>query len=60
MVESNDPARAWEATTWEGAQRQTLESALAATVEQRLEWLEEALEIAYRSGALQPVREQAG
>jgi hypothetical protein len=37
-----------------GARRQLLESTLAATPAQRLAWLEEVLEIAYRAGALGP------
>lgn len=41
----------WDAT-WEGARRQLHESILAATPLQRLEWLEEALELAYLAGAL--------
>ena len=41
----------WDAT-WEGARRQLLESTLAATPAQRLDWLEEMLELALRSGAL--------
>ena len=44
---SSDP---WDAT-WEGARRQLLESTLAATPAQRLAWLEEMLEFAYRAGA---------
>jgi hypothetical protein len=47
----------WDAT-WEGARRQALESALAATPAQRLAWLEEMLELAYRTGAL--ARKQSG
>ena len=41
----------WDAT-WEGARKQLRESTLAATPAQRLEWLEEVLELAYRAGAL--------
>jgi hypothetical protein len=41
----------WDAT-WKGTRRQLLESTFAATPAQRLAWLEEALELAYRSGAL--------
>jgi hypothetical protein len=40
------------AATWEDARRQHLESTLAATPAQRLAWLEEVLEIAYRAGGL--------
>ena len=45
----------WEEATWEGARRALLESTLAATPAQRLAWLEEMLEIAYRSGALRSI-----
>jgi hypothetical protein len=41
----------WDAT-WEGARRQLLRSTLSATPAQRLAWLEEMLELAYRVGAL--------
>jgi len=41
----------WDAT-WEGARRQLLEATLAASPAQRLAWLEEMLELAYRAGAL--------
>ncbi|MEM7587075.1 MAG: hypothetical protein AAF560_27045 [Acidobacteriota bacterium] len=44
-------AQDWDAT-WEGNERSQLEASLAATPSQRLEWLEEALELAYASGAL--------
>jgi len=44
----------WEYATWEGARKLALERALAATPAQRLAWLEEMLEIAYRAGALGP------
>lgn len=50
MAEQGSASR-WEAT-WEDARRQLLESTLAATPAQRLEWLEEMLELAWRSGAL--------
>ncbi len=49
--EADESADCWDAT-WEGARRQLLESTLAATPAQRLAWLEEVLEIAYRAGAL--------
>jgi hypothetical protein len=48
-----DPADAWDAT-WEGARKQLLESTLAATPSERLAWLEEMLELAWRAGALGP------
>jgi hypothetical protein len=49
----------WDAT-WEGARKQLLKSTLAATPAQRLAWLEEVLELAYRAGALEakPPRDQ--
>ena len=50
-AERPEAADRWDAT-WEGARRQLLESTLAATPAQRLAWLEEVLEIAYRAGAL--------
>jgi len=51
MAERAESADHWDAT-WEGARRQLAESALAATPAQRLAWLEEMLELAYRAGAL--------
>jgi hypothetical protein len=54
MVETDDSRDPWDGATWEGARRQLLRSTLAATPAQRLAWLEEALELAYRSGALKP------
>jgi len=49
----------WDAT-WEAARRQRLDSTLAATPLERLEWLEEMLEIAHRAGALGPAAGEAG
>lgn len=59
MVEGGESADRWDAT-WEGARRQLLESTLAATPAQRLAWLEEMLEFAYRAGALEarPARDK--
>ena len=51
MTEHPESLGDWDAT-WAGARRQLLESTYAATPAQRLAWLEEALELAYRSGAL--------
>jgi hypothetical protein len=51
MSERAGSADRWDAT-WAGARKQLLESTLAATPEQRLAWLEEILELAYRAGAL--------
>jgi hypothetical protein len=53
MSRRTKPAQPWNAT-WEGAREQLLQSTLAATPEQRLAWLEEALELAWRAGALGP------
>jgi len=51
MTEHSESLGHWDAT-WKGARRQLRESTSAATPAQRLAWLEEALELAYRSGAL--------
>jgi len=51
MTERAGTGDGWNAT-WEGARKQLLESTLAATPAQRLAWLEEVLELAYRTGAL--------
>ena len=48
-------AAAWERTTWEGNARWRAERVLAATPYERLRWLESALELAHRAGAL-PLR----
>lgn len=47
MTESED----WSAT-WEAERARRLRGTLSATPAERLEWLEEALEIAHRAGAL--------
>jgi hypothetical protein len=49
----------WDAT-WEGTRRRTLEATLAASPAQRLEWLEEMLELTYRAGALGPKQPARG
>lgn len=41
----------WDGS-WEGSQLNQLARTLAATPAQRLAWLEEAIELAWRSGAL--------
>jgi|GEM_PF-4134149 len=41
----------WSAD-WESQEEATLRASLVATPAQRLEWLEEAIEIAWASGAL--------
>ncbi len=43
---------AWKTVTWDGNRDALLDSTLAATPAQRLAWLEDAIEIAYRAGAL--------
>lgn len=51
----HEPSRPLEiewSAGWESQERATLQASLAATPAQRLEWLEEALEIALASGAL--------
>ena len=53
MTERAESSDRWDAT-WEGARKQLLESALAATPAQRLAWLEEVLDLAHRAGALGP------
>lgn len=47
------PRDLWESSTWEGNARWQLARTLAATPLQRLEWLEEALELAWAAGALE-------
>jgi len=42
---------AWKTVTWDGNRDALLDSTLAATPAQRLAWLEDAIEIAYRAGA---------
>jgi hypothetical protein len=41
---------------WDAAQQDLLAATLSATPAQRLAWLEEALRLAYASGALKPRR----
>ena len=53
---AEEPESEWNAT-WAGTERAQLEAALAATPEQRLAWLEEAMRLAHACGALVP---QAG
>ncbi len=55
MVDRPDCMESWDAS-WEGTQRQHLEATITATPEQRLAWLEEALQLAYLSGALDEPR----
>jgi hypothetical protein len=51
MTDPAETSDSWDAT-WEGTRKQLLKSSLAATPAQRLAWLEEVLELAYRAGAL--------
>ena len=51
MSSHDESSDGWDAT-WEGAREQLQESILRATPAQRLAWLEEALELAHRAGAL--------
>lgn len=44
--------------TWQAHGRAQLREIAALTPEQRLEWLEEAIELAYRSGALALARDR--
>jgi hypothetical protein len=53
----NDEPRAWG--TYEDAEALRRWSFQRRTPEQRLAWLEEALEIAYQSGALKPRRPES-
>jgi hypothetical protein len=50
MAENRHEAAAWDAS-WEGTRRAHLKSLLNTTPAQRLEWLEEVLELAHRAGA---------
>ena len=45
-----------QSTDWNAADQNLLSATLAATPAQRLAWLEEALCVAYASGALKPRR----
>ena len=55
MAERGELSGEWDAT-WDGAKRQLLASTLKATPAQRLAWLEEVLELAYRAGVLDTSR----
>jgi hypothetical protein len=56
IAPAEDP---WASSTWEGHARWQLARTLAATPLQRLEWLEEALELAWAAGAMER-RDPAG
>lgn len=45
-------ADAWSDATWDGARRVQIAQACAATPAERLAWLEQAIELAHRTGAL--------
>lgn len=49
----------WRAATHAGNEEDRLRRVAAATPAQRLAWLEQALALAYRSGALTPARREA-
>ncbi len=51
-------SKAWEVSTWAGAEHAHLEDALEATPAQRLRWLEDALRLANESGALTRLRQE--
>jgi hypothetical protein len=50
------PARDWQAG-WKDNERAQLRTWLKATPAQRLAWLEEAIELAHRAGALDPKKQ---
>ena len=54
MSDQTDEARIEEerASQWDASDQNLLRATLSATPAQRLAWLEEALELAYQSGAL--------
>jgi hypothetical protein len=54
MADRRHEARAWDAS-WEGNRKALLKSLLNTTAAQRLAWLEEALELAHRTGALSAI-----
>ncbi|MES1204771.1 MAG: hypothetical protein ABUS79_02430 [Pseudomonadota bacterium] len=63
LVTSSEPsaeaetAADWRGDDWESARRRKLTLGLAATPDQRLAWLEEAMALAWASGALPRPRE---
>jgi hypothetical protein len=59
MNDSDEPpANDWQADDWESSRRRALTIALGATPAQRLAWLEEAIRIAFASGALPKPRSE--
>jgi hypothetical protein len=49
-----DASRAPQPEHWDASDQSLLSATLMATPAQRLAWLEEALQLAYASGALKP------
>ena len=52
--ESSKQPHGTSSTNWTADEQNLLAATLAATPAQRLAWLEEALQLAYASGALKP------
>ena len=52
--EAITPPEETSQSDWDAARPDLLDATLAATPAQRLAWLEEALRLAYASGALKP------
>ena len=52
------PTHVWQAG-WKDNERAQLQSWLSATPAQRLSWLEEAIKLAYQSGALGPKQQDS-
>lgn len=60
MTTANPRAHEDWACNWDAQERRKYTIGLDATPEQRLEWLEEMIELAYASGALPRRREDGG
>lgn len=57
MAEKHEPASGERKTEpWDASDQSLLSATLMATPTQRIAWLEEALQLAYASGALKPRR----
>jgi hypothetical protein len=52
----SQPSEDWSAT-WKDSSKRLLDAALAATPAQRLQWLEEAMALAYAAGTLSSRRD---
>lgn len=52
----SDPSEEPQAVTWDASDQSLLSATLMATPAQRIAWLDEALQLAYASGALKPRR----